>query len=194
MSKLWYNNPKILFDDMHEFFPNNNLTREQKINAIARFSLYYSVLVIVFQQDTKWLSISVLLIIVSYSLGYYENFEDIKKNDYCTQPTKNNPFMNFTIADLTDNPNRPAACPYDNVKESIKEEFSKSVLPDPADLWGKNISQRNFFTMPWTTATNDQTALAKWLYGNSGECKNLGKNCDKNRDNRYHQSRYYINY
>jgi hypothetical protein len=194
MSKLWYNNPKVLFDNMHEFFPNNDLTREEKINAIVRFSLYYSVLVIVFQQDTKWLSISVLLLIVSYGLGYYEKFEEIKKKESCTKPTKENPFMNFTIADLTDNPDRPPACPYDDVKDDIKEQFSKSVLPDPADLWGKSISQRNFFTMPWTTATNDQTALAKWLYGKSGECKNLGKNCDKNRDNRYHHSRYYINY
>jgi hypothetical protein len=194
MSKLWYNNPKVLMENMQEFFPTNDLTREQKINAIARFSLYYTILVIVFQQDTKWLSISVLLLVISFCLGYYEKFEEIKKTDYCTKPTKNNPFMNFTIADLTDNPNRPPACPYDDVKDDIKNEFSKSVLTDPADLWGKDISQRNFFTMPWTTATNDQTGLAQWLYGNSGECKNLGKNCDKNRDNRYHQSRYYINY
>lgn len=194
MSELWYNNPKVLFDNMQEFFPNNNLTREEKINAIARFSLYYTVLVIVFQQDTKWLSISVLLLIISYGLGYYEKFTDSTKTDYCTKPTKDNPFMNFTITDLTDNPERAPACPYDDVKEDIKEQFSKGVVPDPADLWGKSISQRNFYTMPWTTATNDQTGLAKWLYGNSGECKNLGKNCDKNRDNRYHQSRYYINY
>lgn len=195
MSELWYNNPKILLDNMHQFFPNNNLSREEKINAIARFSIYYSILVFVFKQDTKWLSISVVLLVISYCLGYYEGFEVVeRKNENCTKPTKNNPFMNFTIGDLTDDPDRLPACPYDDVKENIKEEFSKGVLTDPADLWGRSISDRNFFTMPWTTATNDQTGFAQWLYGNSGECKNLGKNCDKNRDNRYHQSRYYIQY
>jgi hypothetical protein len=48
--------------------------------------------------------------------------------------------------------------------------------------------------MPWTTATNDQTGFAKWIYGNSGECKTFGKNCDNNRDTSYNQGRYNINF
>ena len=194
MSELWYNNPKILLDNMHQFFPNNDFSRIEKINAIARFSIYYTILVLIFKQDTKWLSISVILLAISYYLGYYENFDTvINKNKFCTMPTKDNPFMNFTITDLMDNPDRLPACPYDDVKDDIKKEFSKGVILDPVDLWGRNISDRNFFTMPWTTVTNDQSGFAQWAYGNSGECKTYGKNCDKNRDNSYNQGRYNIN-
>ena len=66
MNTLWYNNPKILLNDLHQFFPNNSLNREQKINAIVRFAIYYSILVIIFKQDFKWLSVSLILISISY--------------------------------------------------------------------------------------------------------------------------------
>jgi hypothetical protein len=36
MTDLWYNNPSILFQDLAEFFPTNNLTNIEKVNAIAR--------------------------------------------------------------------------------------------------------------------------------------------------------------
>ena len=191
MNTLWYNNPKILLNDLHQFFPNNSLNREQKINAIVRFAIYYSILVIIFKQDFKWLSVSIILISISYCLSYYENFEQINKLSTCVRPTKNNPFMNYTFGDDV---NREKACKYDDVKDEMRNEFRKDIIPDPSDLWGINISDRNFFTMPWTQVINDQRSFANWLYGDSGTCKNKGIGCDKNRDNRYHQSRYYIQY
>ena len=196
MTYLWYEKPNVLLDDMFQFFPTNDLSRTEKINALARFALYYALIIIVLDQNQKWLSISVVLLIVSYCLGYYENFEqtDSKKDSTCTAPTKTNPFMNFTVGDYMKDVNRTGACSYDKVKDKMREEFRRDIVPDPADLWGTNISDRQFFTMPWTTVVNNQSGFAKWLYGNSGECKNLGLNCDKNRDNRYHQSRYYKQY
>jgi len=195
MTNLWYNNPTILFEDMNEFFPTNDLDRIQKVNALARLAIYYLILVTVLNLSTNWYSISVVLLVVSFLLGYYENFETVSSLDSnCTKPTHNNPFMNFTLADYINNTNKPASCPYDRVKDKMRKEFRKDIVPDPADLWGQNISDRQFFTMPWTTIVNNQTALGKWLYGNAGECKNLGLNCDKNLDNRYQQSRYNMQY
>ena len=191
MSELWYNNPLILLNDWSQFFPNNNLTKEQKINAIARFAIFYSILILIFNQDKKWLSISIVLLIISFSLGVYENFEQVNKLPTCVKPTKNNPFMNYIIGDDIE---RESACEYEDVKDEMRNEFKKGIIPDPADLWGTNISDRNFFTMPWTRIVNNQTDFANWLYGNSGTCKNEGIYCDKNRDNRYHQSRYYRQY
>jgi hypothetical protein len=195
MTDLWYNNPSILFQDLAEFFPTNNLTNVEKVNAIARLAIYYFILITVFNFSTKWYSVSLVLLIISYSLGYYENFETDKKLETnCTNPTKKNPFMNFTLDDYINNINRPPSCPYDKVKNKMRKEFRKDIVQDPADLWGQNISDRQFFTMPWTTVVNNQSSLGKWLYGNSGECKNMGLNCDKNMDNRYQQSRYSLQY
>jgi hypothetical protein len=195
MTEVWYNNPGILFENLGEFFPTNDLDRIGKINAIARLAIYYMISITLFGLNSQWYSVSIVLLIISYFLGYYENFEEVKKTELkCTNPSKNNPFMNFTIGDYMNDVNRPAACSYDKVKNKMREEFRKDIITDPADLWGTNISDRQFFTMPWTTVVNNQSGLGKWLYGHSGECKNLGLNCDKNRDNRYHQSRYYMHY
>jgi hypothetical protein len=195
MTEVWYNNPGILFENLGEFFPTNDLDRIGKINAIARLAIYYMISITIFGLNSQWYSVSIVLLIISYFLGYYENFEEVKKTELkCTNPSKSNPFMNFTIGDYMNDVDRPAACSYDKVKNKMREEFRKDIITDPADLWGTNISDRQFFTMPWTTVVNNQSTLGKWLYGNSGECKNLGLNCDKNRDNRYHQSRYYMQY
>jgi len=195
MTEVWYNNPGILFENLGEFFPTNDLDRIGKINAIARLAIYYMISITLFGLNSQWYSVSIVLLIISYFLGYYENFEEVKKAELkCTNPSKNNPFMNFTIGDYMNDVDRPAACSYDKVKNKMREEFRKDIITDPADLWGTNISDRQFFTMPWTTVVNNQSGLGKWLYGHSGECKNLGLNCDKNRDNRYHQSRYYMHY
>lgn len=191
MNKLWYNNPLILVNEWYQFFPNNDLNKEQKINAIARFAIFYSILILIFKQDMKWLSISVVLLIISFCLGTYENFEQVSTLSTCVKPTKKNPFMNYTFCDNID---RDQACDYEDVKDDMRKEFRKDIVPDPADLWGTNISDRQFFTMPWTQIVNNQTGFANWLYGNSGKCKNEGIDCDKNRDNRYHQSRYYRQY
>jgi len=197
---LWFNNPQVLITNVHQFFPTSNLTKTENINALARFGIYYGIVIILLQKDVRWLSLSLVIIAISYMLGYYEKFESNNlnhidlSNDRCVMPTQKNPFMNFTMDDMINNINRNEACNYEDVKEDIRKEFKKDIVPDPADLWGTKISDRQFFTMPWTKVINDQSGFANWLYGNSGECKNLGKNCDKNRDNRYHQSRYYRQY
>jgi hypothetical protein len=194
MIDLWYNKPQILFNKWDQFFPTNNLSKEEKINAIVRFAIYYAVIIVLLNQDLKWLSVSVVLILISYFLGHYNKIEQENFESTCTEPTKDNPFMNFTLGDYSKDVNRPPACDYKKVKDKIKKEFEKDIVPDPADLWGQNISQRQFFTMPWTRVINDQSSFAQWTFGKSGECKNLGINCDKNRDNRYNSARYYIQY
>jgi hypothetical protein len=45
MTELWYRNPRILFDKYDEFFPNKNLNRIEKINSLARFAIYFAVLI-----------------------------------------------------------------------------------------------------------------------------------------------------
>ena len=69
MEDLWYNNPKILTQNYFEFFPNKNLNKNQKINSMVRFAIYYAVLLIIFKQDNKWLSISVIIVLLSLFLG-----------------------------------------------------------------------------------------------------------------------------
>ena len=183
MVPLWFNNPKILLTNLDEFFPDKNLQYNNKINSLIRFSIYYSLLIIVFNYDLKYLYLSLLIIIISLILSYYniENFLDCKK------PSVNNPFMNYTLSDLINN-NNNKACKYDDVKNEIKQAFRKDLFTDSSDIWGKYISDRNFYTMPNTDIINKQTEFAEWLYGDNGKCKINGE-CLKNRDPKYHHGR-----
>jgi hypothetical protein len=127
-------------------------------------------------------------------LGQSENFDTTNKKK-CTEPTKENPFMNFTVGDLINNPQRPAACPVSEVrKDQIKMFRSNNIFPSNDDLWGKFINDRNFYTMPSTEIINDQTGFANFVYGNGGKCKNGGVDCLKHTDNRFHRGRYYYQY
>lgn len=97
----------------------------------------------------------------------------------CTKPTIDNPFMNVTMKDymnLGQNGviiNRPPACdPNDpEVKKLIDQGFSNNLYRDVSDVFGKNSSQRNYFTMPWTTIPNKQDEFARWLYLSPKTCK-----------------------
>ena len=186
MSDLWYKNPQVLLKDLDQFLPNNEYTQIQKINSLARLAIYYGLLIIITNNDTKWLSVSVVILLISLFLGTTENFII---NNSCQKPTKNNPFMNFTHGDHISNPNRLKACSYDNSKNDINKEFRSKIYVDINDLWGKLISDRNYYTTPNTELVNDQTGFAKWCYGNGGNCKTYGIDCLKQRDPIYHRGR-----
>lgn len=192
MTELWYHNPKVLLDKPEDFFPNKNLNRTEKINSLARFSIYYTVLILISKQDSKWLSVGIIIMLISAFLGTTESFTSKDKTispNQCQKPTKDNPFMNYTVGDLIETPNRPRACKYDEVKDEMRKEFRSHVYSDSSDLWGKFISDRNYYTMPNTEVVNDQTGFALWCFGNSGECKSLGTNCLKFMDPTYHRGR-----
>jgi len=189
MINIWYKNPSILFKNYKDFFPKNNMNNNEKLNAIARFSIYYALLITIFKLDSKWLSISLILILLTIFLGQTEKFNK------CTKPSKENPYMNFTVGDLIDNPSREAACPVTDVREEqIKMFRSNNMGIDKNDLWGKFINDRNYYTMPSTEIVNDQKGFVNYLYGDFGKCKNNGTDCLKHTDNRFHRARYYYQY
>ena len=182
MTKLWYQDLYVLFEEPLQFFPSNNLDNNQKINAIARLAIYFAIIIIITRSSISYLTISVVMIIASFMLGRTENFgnqQEEKKEEKCYKPTEANPFMNFTLDDYYKNPDRPENCPINEVRSEMREKFLKRIVPDPNDLWGQNISDRNFYTMPSTRVVNDQTGFAKWCYGKMGQCKANGRGCVK---------------
>ena len=192
MNQLWYQNPSILLENVDQFLPIKKLNRIQKINSLARFSIYLAGLIIISGKDSKWLSVSIIVILISLFLGASENFTTNDRDldsTVCQPPTKENPFMNFTVGDLIDNPDRLPACKYDKISTEMRNQFRSNIISDSSDIWGKYISDRNYYTMPNTEIVNDQTGFALWCFGKSGECKTTGKNCLKINDPTYHRGR-----
>ena len=118
---------------------------------------------------------------IEYSL---KDFNEYKKNT-CRIPTPDNPFMNPTINDYNiEEP--PEACNVDdeNIKDKINKSFNKDLFRDVSDLFERENSQRQFYTLPQLNPP-DQTAFANWLYKTDNICKVDQHKCLRYEDLRY---------
>lgn len=114
---------------------------------------------------------------------------------------KKNPFSNVLLTQINDEPNRLAAPPAfnPNVEETITKDVKKAVQfmnPDInntnkqlfGSLWENfrlDNSNRVFYSTPNTRVTNDQTAYAKYLYGDMPSAKGstMEDNIQREKDN-----------
>jgi hypothetical protein len=203
---FWLNNPKILIDPkrLNEFFPHPSMTRVEQLNSIVRFSLYLGLLLTVIKMNLNYLFIFFVGLIITFLIFQFEPTirEDEKIEKYEVYKTKNpkdkkkvyvkptydNPFMNPTLIDINENPEREAYSKKsfinnDEVANEIEDKFSYNLYQDVSDVFGKSNSQRQFYTVPSTTIPNDQDSFAKWLYGRQPSCKeNNGFQCIQNND------------
>lgn len=199
MTPLWITNIPILYEKKYlfEIIPLKNFDFNRKLNALVRLSIYYSIIVFVLnRENTEVFYIPLVVAILTYVLSKkfkatsvnqtnvelfnnkVEEEEDNEElvqalNDSCRIPTKNNPFMNPSLADFG-RENVKAACPsYNNkgIQKNIEKHFDEGIYRDVSDIFGKNNSQRQFFSVPGQGTVPDQGAFAQWLYGSPPTCK-----------------------
>jgi hypothetical protein len=111
------------------------------------------------------------------------NNSGIQSAPYKTSPTANNPFMNVLMSDYSENPQKKEACDVSKgkTKKLVKKYFNNNLYRDVSDVYNKNASDRNYYTMPISTIPNDQESFAKYLYGQDKTCKEgAGEVCHKN--------------
>jgi len=196
--KFWANDFSVLYNTerLVEFFPTSEMTMIEKLNAITRLGIYLGVVLSIILRNYLYLYITVIIVALTFFIYKFqetnmEMYLNSNKNSFrnknniikleekdCVEPTVNNPLMNFNI--ITDKRDRSKACPSYNsekVKEKIENKFNYNLYRDVGDLYGKNNSQRQYYTMPATTMPNDQTAFAKWCYNTGPTCKERGLYC-----------------
>jgi hypothetical protein len=244
---FWTSNPRILIstDRLMEFWPNQSMSDFEKLNAIARFSIYAGILLLIYQGETWPLYIPVIGLALTMFLSktiankqedmqseenkelsedrIYNEFNPLDADDdytkdpglnyeqrlkktiedeyyqknmrgkskeivldgeQCTAPTRDNPFMNVTVNQYSDNPQRSAACNPQKVSADIEQNFNHDLYKDAGDIFSKENYQRQFYTMPSTTNPNKQGDYARWLYGTplGSTCKEDSQNCYISRD------------
>ena len=155
---FWATNPNILFDNKYllEFFPVQEMSYNQKLNAITRTVIILSLLTFFTSSNIRVLIVSVITLFAIFILHYYhmkennnkrkstllkEGFanpamdylesEDIKiPEDVFDEPTTENPFSNVLMTDYDYNPNKKPAPPAfnKNVNEKILEDAKQLVI------------------------------------------------------------------
>ena len=76
--------------------------------------------------------------------------------------TPDNPFANFLLGD---DPARPPACAYDDMKDEIRTNFNRGLYRSLYDVYERQNGQLLFNTAPVTTAIPDAKSFAEFCYG-----------------------------
>jgi len=209
MDTIWYKNIDILYknDKLIEFFPTEDQSLEDKLNAIMRLSIYISILLYFnYNQDSKYLLIAPFIGILTMYIYSNKPIKEEKEiegienesedNKRCTRPTLDNPFMNVTMKDYLNvkdgkTVDRSPACDIDDpeIKRETDKYFTNNLYRDVGDVFGKMNSQRQFYTTPSTTIPNDQESFANWLYKTPNTCKENSDACLRYEDLRYKSNR-----
>ena len=185
MTPFWFNNISVLYQKKYilEIIPHKNFDLNRKLNSLVRFSIYYSVILYLYNKNTNIFFIPFITFILSYLIQKKNSNQQINNlinndnlnnetNNDCKLPTKDNPFMNPTFEDYNSQ-NLEACNSYDNkkVKKLIEQNFNEDLYRNQNDIFGKENSQRQFYTVPGSTIPNDQDSFVKWLYSTPKTCK-----------------------
>ena len=108
------------------------------------------------------------------------------QNNTCRKPTLENPLMNPHITEYNGGEDGndfdgdfPAACNVDDedIKENIRVNFNHNLFRDLDEVWERENSQRQFYTLPNTAIPNNQVEFAKYLYHVPATCKEDNRAC-----------------
>ena len=183
-------------EKMGEIFPYQDMTYPEKMNSLVRLSILLGLTLCLIYQRIKYIYIPIIVMagtfilyllkivnsesdvklddVVKYHLGNKNKKEEfsseaeIKKvlqkpdPELCLQPTLENPFANPIGQDK-----RVELCPVNNNPELIEKYFSKKIFRNAGDIWNKEHSQRQFFTVP----KFDTISHANYLYSRKPTCK-----------------------
>ncbi|CAK0772960.1 hypothetical protein CCP3SC1AL1_630018 [Gammaproteobacteria bacterium] len=192
---FWYDDVNVLIDanKLIKFFPTKAQTDIERLNSIMRFGMIVSIVLTMYHNDPRYLLLSLIGAIITYTvfsinrdqiehttehmtshmkINSKDLSKELSKNKVNTAPTLNNPFMNHSIFDIIENPDKPPASFYaDNTEsshktqEDIEDKFNYNLFKDVEQVYDKMNSQRQFYTMPSTTNPDNRETLQKWLYG-----------------------------
>lgn len=204
---FWLKDPSILVkpDRLLEFFISKDQSINEKLNSIARFGIYVSIILALYHSSPKYLALSLLTFIITYLI--YTNIDrkefmetgsegilsadQIKENIIYkdnVKPSINNPFGNSSIIDIIDNPKRKPMVDYSEnneaslkVKEDITDAFNYNLYRDVSDVYGRKNSQRQYYTTPsrGSIPADPEGEYKNWLYGKMPSCKDNQYNCLK---------------
>lgn len=176
---IWTKDPSILFSPgtWQKFVPTKDMDVPTALNAVVRFSVYFSVLLYAGTGKQVYLLAIPFVLAITVIFAYLfpttralvETFtvagDIIGKAQ--TLPTAENPFMNPLLTEIGDNPNRPDAAPITSakVKREIEKAFAQTseIYMDTTDRFDTTQAMRTFHTMQSAMIPNDQDGFLKFL-------------------------------
>jgi hypothetical protein len=104
--------------------------------------------------------------------------DEERKKMACRKSSPDNPFANHLVGEQM---SMETPCLYDTQKDTVDKYFKNNLMQDSDDIYEKNNSQRQFYSMP-TGSIPDTRAFAMFLAGGTIQptCKEASTNCQVN--------------
>ena len=210
---IFIDNPGILVDKdyIFDFIPNIKASTEERINSIVRFSLYFSIVLMIFKNNYRYSYIFVATLIISYF--FYdtnrENFVSNNNNKEDEESNKNSLFCKgkakedkdemenhvnrncdepkcdnlfMNVLPTDDFSKKKPACSYTKeISRKVNNGFYNKFKKDVNTFYNQDFGMRQFYSMPNTQVPNDQGTFAKWLYNTPVSCS-VGSNTVLNQN------------
>tara|TARA_B110000858_G_scaffold64565_1_gene74794 strand:+ start:1488 stop:2177 length:690 start_codon:yes stop_codon:yes gene_type:complete len=145
-TNIWFNDPTVLLNkhQMNQLWPTENMSRNEKINAITRLIIILSILGYLLTNAINFFLTGFVTLGVIVFLYYAKEsqpttepkeaftnpsvYKALKSN--FTNPTEKNPLMNVLLPEISENPNRKRAAPAYNraVEKSINEKTEDFIV------------------------------------------------------------------
>lgn len=186
--KVWYDDVTVLAARWKEFFPRPEHSPEERVNSLVRLIIYATLAAYVYNRETRTLVLGAgIVAVVSFAFSCHRRRRERYPTppgasgggavpQACVQPSRENPFANVLLTDLG-KPPRAAACQYDTVKAAVKANFNAGLIRNSVDIYERENSQHQYYTMPVTTTIPDTGAFANFLYGGMKSCKEDASAC-----------------
>lgn len=190
-NEFWLNNPSILFkkDKLTKLWPNQSMNYYEKLNSITRIVILLTALGYMAGGSYTIIMVGIVTLgIIWFLYNQHDNKNDKKETikeqfknikDIIT-PTENNPLMNTTQNEYSDNPDKvPASMINTSISDQINEQTKKQIInmdPENKDRdklfkdLGDNLKFEQSMQPFYSNADkglipNDQDGYLKFLYG-----------------------------
>jgi hypothetical protein len=176
-------------DSWTNIIPTSDQTLHEQLNAVVMFAIYFTAGMLLIKKDIRCVYFLVGICALSWFVWKQQerngnttkekfqalNIDKDIKNNYCLKPSIDNPFMNVTLKDYEDFPNRPKACNIENVADQIDTFFSKGLQREDNDVFHKGASDRQYYTTPSTTIPNGRDEFTNFLFDLKPTLKQAGQ-------------------
>lgn len=160
--KFWSNNISILSNPEYAFlfFPSKNYSTEENMNAIVRFCLYVSLVLIIYKQNASYISIFIASLLFTYFL--YSNYKENMENTETKENTQNK--ENTNPEDII-KPQEDIVRTFVNENKSIDDRYAYRM--------------DSFKQVPKQELLKFREEALKYIWGDLKSCKENTDNCVK---------------
>ena len=176
--QFWFDDISTLVnqDYLQDFIPMKEMNTSEKLNAIMRFCMYLSVILILVTGNSNYIFIVIGGAILTYIIHINKdeaksdtesdskpNSEEVKVNENeQIKPTKDNLFGNVSVVDIGNKKTEDA--PKAEYESQFQELLKKDNFNEQDHMFEEKMSLRQFYKVPNTFDSESRKKFMNWCY------------------------------